>query len=78
LTPAEFGEMSEGYKLKSDMEMERLAWQTANLINVHVKKKVTVKQLLGKGPKRQTEEDKQSELEKLKQAIEKIRERQDD
>lgn len=28
--------------------MHRLAWHAANLMNVHLKKKVTVKKLLGK------------------------------
>ncbi|GIP38637.1 hypothetical protein J31TS4_19170 [Paenibacillus sp. J31TS4] len=56
--------MIDGYNLRADMEMQRLAWHAANVMNVHLRKKVTVKRLLGK-EKLQTQEDKQSEFAKL-------------
>ena len=47
-TPADYKAMMEGFKLRHDIEMQVVAWQTALLINVHSKKKVRPEQLLGK------------------------------
>ncbi|MDR6225450.1 hypothetical protein [Desmospora profundinema] len=44
----ELQDLTEGYQERVDLEMHRLAWHAANLMNVHLKKKVTVKKLLGK------------------------------
>lgn len=65
--------MIEGYQLRNEQDMERLAWHAANTMNVHLKRKVTIKQLLGKGPKRQTDDEKAKQLAKLGKAIEKTR-----
>lgn len=51
-----------------DQEMHRLAWHAANIMNVHTKKKITVKQLLGK-EKRMTREEKLEKFEQLKQKL---------
>jgi len=48
LTPAELNEMAEGYQERMDQQMHLLAWHAANIMNVHLKRKVTVKKLLGK------------------------------
>jgi hypothetical protein len=47
------------------MEMQRTAWLAANLMNIHLKRKVTVSQLLGKS-KTMTKEDKIAKFEQLK------------
>ena len=59
--------MVEGYNLRVEHEMRRLAWHAANVMNVHLKKqhRVTVDQLLGKGKRSMTQEEKQTEFEKL-------------
>lgn len=72
LTHAEFLDLIEGHKARIDQELERFAWHAANVMNVHLKKKVTVKKLLGKEKKPQTREQKLLELEKLKAAVKKI------
>ncbi|WP_405458117.1 hypothetical protein [Paenibacillus sp. HJGM_3] len=64
--------MIEGYKLKTEWEMERLAWHAANVMNVHLKKPVTVKRLLGK-ERRQTLESKAEEFEKLAKLMPQIK-----
>lgn len=76
LTHAEFLDMLEGYKLKSEWEMERLAWHAANVMNVHLKRKVTIKQLLGKDKKQQSMEDKRKQFEKLQSLLKKVKEGQ--
>lgn len=50
LTAAEFAATADGYRRRTDRELERLAWQTANLMNVHLKKKdrMTMQKLLGR------------------------------
>ena len=57
--------MLEGYELRQEMEMQRTAWLAANLMNIHLKRKVTVSQLLGKS-KTMTKEDKIAKFEQLK------------
>lgn len=69
LTPGEFEEMVEGYNLRVEHEMHRLAWHAANIMNVHLKKKVTPGKLLGKREPMSMEERK-AEFEKLKRLIE--------
>ncbi len=72
LTYAEFEQMVKGYELRQEMEMQRTAWLAANLMNVHLKRKVTVQQLLGKS-KSMSKEDKISKFEELKHKLEKRR-----
>lgn len=55
----ELHELTEGYQERVEHEMYRLAWHAANLMNVHLKKKVTVKKLLGKERNIAVEERKQ-------------------
>ena len=50
--------------------MQRTAWMTAHLMNIHLKKKVTVEQLLGKS-KSMTQEDKNAKFEQLKEKMKK-------
>lgn len=40
--------MAGGYQERLDTQMHLLAWHAANVMNVHLKRKVTVKKLLGK------------------------------
>jgi hypothetical protein len=62
----------EGYELRQELEMQRTAWLAANLMNIHLKRKVTVQQLLGKS-KNMTTEDKQMKFEQLKEKLNKRR-----
>jgi hypothetical protein len=62
--------MLSGYELRQELEMQRTAWLAANLMNIHLKKKVTVQQLLGKS-RTQSREDKVSKFEQLKAKMEK-------
>ncbi|SMO48815.1 hypothetical protein [Melghirimyces algeriensis] len=48
LTPRELNEMAEGHQRRQELEMEKLAWHAANLMNIHLKKKVSVNKLLGR------------------------------
>lgn len=57
-----------GYELRQEVEMQRLAWLSANIMNVHLKKKVTIQQLLGKS-KTMAKEDKVAKFEQLKQRL---------
>jgi hypothetical protein len=57
-----------GYELRQELEMQRLAWLASNLMNVHLKKKVTVNQLLGKS-KTMAREDKLAKFEQLKERL---------
>ncbi|SFS75869.1 hypothetical protein SAMN05444972_10758 [Marininema halotolerans] len=50
--------------------MQRLAWHAANLMNVHLKKKVTVKKLLGK-EKDVTKAEKEKKFAELTQKLSK-------
>ena len=54
--------------MRQDIEMQRLAWLAANLMNVHTKKKITVQQLLGKS-KTSSKEEKVAKFEELKQRL---------
>lgn len=73
LTPAEVYRLSDGWKWRDEHEKERIAWQTAILINVQLEEKdrVTVGQLLGREelPSEQTEEDKTEEFARLMQLM---------
>jgi hypothetical protein len=62
--------MLSGYELRQELEMQRTAWLAANLMNIHLKKKVSVQQLLGKA-RTQSREDKVAKFEKLKAKMEK-------
>ena len=75
MTPGEYLDMCEGYNLRVEHEMRRLAWHAANVMNVHLKKRhrVTVDQLLGK-KRMMTEAERAAEFEKLKKAVEKLKE----
>lgn len=66
--------MCEGYNLRIEHEMRRLAWHAANVMNVHLKKRhrVTVDQLLGK-KKQMTDAEREAELVKLRKAIAEIK-----
>lgn len=70
MTPGEYLEMCEGYNLRIEREMQRLAWQTAHLMNVHLRKRqrVTIDQLLGK-KKQMTQPEREMEMEKLRKII---------
>lgn len=68
LTPAEIYDLSEGYQDRMDDTMQILAWHAANIMNVHLKKKVTPKKLLGNEKRTMTETERKLEFEKL-QAI---------
>lgn len=50
--------------------MQMLAWHAANIMNVHLKRPVTVKKLLGKGSMTQVERE-----EKFKQLMKLLEER---
>lgn len=71
MTPGEYLEMCEGYNLRVEHEMQRLAWHAANIMNVHLKKRqrVTVDQLLGKGKKPMTMPEREAEYAKLQKII---------
>jgi hypothetical protein len=68
LTFAEYRELLEGYELRQEIEMQRTAWLAANLMNIHLKRKVTVDQLLGKS-KTMAKEDKIAKFEALQQRL---------
>jgi hypothetical protein len=63
--------MCEGYNLRIEHEMTRLAWHAANVMNVHLKRRqrVTVDQLLGKGKRQMTPDERAAEFAKLKKTI---------
>jgi hypothetical protein len=48
MTPREFWLTVEGFRKQEERQMERLAWQTAYLLQPWSKKKVTVDKLLGR------------------------------
>jgi hypothetical protein len=76
LTPNEIFEMAEGYQERVDTQMHLLAWHAANIMNIHLKKKVTVNKLLGKEKKMsQVEIDK--EIDKALHLVKKRRESSD-
>ncbi len=65
--------MAEGYQERMDIQMHLLAWHAANIMNVHLKKKVTVKKLLGK-QKTQTPTEINSNIDKALQMLKERRE----
>lgn len=67
--------MAEARKKMWEYETERIAWQTANLMNIHLRRNVTVKELLGKTKKKMTTIERKQNLKKLKKALEERRER---
>lgn len=71
LTHAELLDMMEGRKHQADMEMRRLAWHAANVMNVHLKKPVTVEKLLKPKPQ-QTDQDKKKQFDKLAKLSDRI------
>lgn len=68
LTPREVFSLAEGYQSRHDRQMEITAWHAANLMNIHLKKKVTAKKLLGKDHG-VTMADREREFAKLKRAL---------
>lgn len=68
LTPREIFELAVGYQSRVDDQRMMLAWHAANVMNVHLKKKITPKKLLGK-EKQMSMEDREAEFEKLKRAL---------
>lgn len=48
LTLGEFNDLMEGWKWRDEHEFELLAWQTAHLLNVHTKRRITPQDLLKK------------------------------
>lgn len=68
--------MAFGYQERLDTQMHLLAWHACNVMNVHLKKKVTVKKLLGKQKTMNTLE-REAEGEKLKKVLEERRKSSD-
>ena len=71
LTPGEFTDILEGFNTRQEMEYQRTAWLAANLMNLHLKRKVTAAKLLGKHKKRdtRTKEQKRAELDEVKRLL---------
>jgi hypothetical protein len=61
-----------GYELRQEIEIQRTAWLAANLMNIHLKRRVTIDQLLGKS-KSMTRESKVAQFEELKKKLEQRR-----
>jgi hypothetical protein len=61
-----------GYELRQEIEMQRTAWLAANLMNIHLKRRVTIDQLLGKS-KSMTRDEKLEKFEQLKKKLEQRR-----
>tara|TARA_R100000426_G_scaffold40049_1_gene31143 strand:+ start:1669 stop:1932 length:264 start_codon:yes stop_codon:yes gene_type:complete len=76
MTPAEIFEMAGGYQERLDTQMHLLAWHAANVMNVHLKKKVTVKKLLGK-QKSMSPLEREAEGKKLMRVLEERRKSSD-
>ena len=72
MTPAELNEMAEGYRERMDQQMHLLAWHAANIMNVHLKRKVTVKKLLGK-ERVMTREEREIQFERFMAMLKKKR-----
>lgn len=68
--------MAGGYQERLDTQMHLLAWHACNVMNVHLKKKVTVKKLLGKH-KTMTLIEREEEGAKLRKALEERRDSSD-
>lgn len=68
MTLREIDELSHGYQERLDTEMNQLAWHAANVMNIHLKKKVTPKKLLGQD-KDMTPLEREQEWTKLKEAL---------
>src|SRR5690606_37796103 len=79
LTPAEIYDLVEGYQLREEIQMQKIAWHAANLMNIHLprRKQVTVKKLLGKEKPPMTPDQRQAEFEKLKRHMAKVAERRE-
>lgn len=69
LTPSEIYELVKGYNQREKNEMHKLAWHAANVMNVHLKKKVTAKKLLGKEKQPMTTAQMEAELAKLNKVL---------
>lgn len=65
LTPLEILEIAEAKSKVIDQNIRLVAWQTANLMNCHTKRRITVDKLLGKNRKMMPHE--------LREEIEKLR-----
>lgn len=61
--------MARGFEERLDIQMNLLAWHAANIMNVHLKKKVTPKKLLGREKKSMSPEDRAREWEKLQKLL---------
>jgi len=68
--------MAGGYQERLDTQMHLLAWHAANVMNVHLKKKVTVKKLLGK-QKSMSPLEREAEGKKLMRVLEERRKSSD-
>lgn len=67
-------EVFESYNQKFDLQMQMLAWHASNVMNVHLKKRVTPDRLLGKKKeKNMTSIDRENEIDKLRVALAKRR-----
>jgi hypothetical protein len=71
MTPLELMDMVEAYNDKLDITMQMLAWHASNIMNVHLKRKVTPNKLLGKdkSSKSMTMLDRENEVAKLRKAL---------
>lgn len=68
MTPAEIFMLANGYRLRQENDLHIVAWHACNVMNIHLKKKITVKKLLGKD-RTMTPFDREKELEKLNKAL---------
>lgn len=75
LTPTEIYELADGYNQRQEMELQKLAWHAANVMNVHLPKRrqVTVKKLLGKEKKPMTEEQRKEAYDRLQDHIKRVK-----
>jgi hypothetical protein len=72
MTLREIHELADGHQERLDNYMHMLAWHAANVMNIHLKKKITPKKLLGKD-RAMSSLDRQNEFTKLKKALEERR-----
>jgi hypothetical protein len=70
LTPSEIFLLIEGHQKRIDEQMKLAAWHAANIMNVHLKKKITIRKLLGKD-RTMNEIERGIELSKLKEYLKK-------
>ena len=68
----EINDLAEGYEYAQDLEMQKLAWHAANIMNAsgHLKRKVTPKKLLGKEKQPMTKEQRIAEWAKFEKLAE--------